>query len=141
MNYFNTNPMENQSRFNEPPHLPHHHHPHHVSPHIRTEPISIQADTEMLNNAFGELWPFQLEAISKEPAEMKILFALQVGLKLTTNYKLDPTDTCRFENPALTDEVLEDLENRVGVDKQTLFSILDIAPPGVIAIICATLNK
>ncbi len=119
------------------------HHPH-TPPnihHARVEPISIVPDTDKLMNTYGELWPYQFEAISKEPAEMKILFALELGLTLTVNYELDRTPACRFENPVLNDEILQKLEERLCIDKQTVSAILDYAPPGVVAIICATVSN
>lgn len=135
-----TNPIMNTY---DEVHLHEFHHPH-TPPHIhhaRVETISVVPDTDKLINTYGDLWPYQLEAISKEPAEMKILFALELGLTLTVNYEPDRTPACRFENPVLSDEVLQKLEDRLCIDKQTIYAILDYAPPGVVAIICATVSN
>lgn len=136
MKNFDNLPFENGT-FAHPP-VPHHHiH----GPHQRIEPFSIVPNVDVLENAFGEMWPYQLEAISREPAEMKLLFALQLGLKVNTNYNIDRLPACRFENPILNDEIMQKLEDMLGAEKDILFSVLDYAPPGVVAIICATVRN
>ncbi len=70
---------------------------------IKRESISIVYDEEKLRVKLGDLWNYHLEAVNKEPPEMKILFALVNECKICENYKQQAQEPCRFENPALSD--------------------------------------
>ena len=102
--------------------------------------ITILYDEKKLKKKFGELLQFHLDAIDKEPPEMKILFALINGCKIRVNYEFSSGEYCRFENPGLSKKVLSKLSKKLGIDSETIFSILDSAPLGVVSIIVSVIQ-
>lgn len=121
------------------PHIPPHIHGH-VPPHLngaehRHNMITILYEKEKLYEQFGELWSYHVDAIAKEPPEMKILFALINGCKIHVNFEPYLTEPCRFENPGLSDDALSKLGEKLGIETEILFSILDSAPAGVVSVI------
>lgn len=121
------------------PHTPPHIHGH-VPPHLigvehKHNMITILYEEEKLYEKFGELWSYHVEAIAKEPPEIKILFALINGCKIHVNYEPYLAEPCRFENPGLSNDALLKLSEKLGVEKELLFSILDSAPTGVVSVI------
>ncbi len=118
-----------------PPHIHEHIPPHLIGPECRHTVVTVLYEEEKLYEKFGELWSWHVEAIAKEPPEMKILFALVNGCKIHINFEPYLTEPCRFENPGLLGEPLLKLSEKLGVEKDILFAILDSAPPGVVSVI------
>lgn len=117
------------------------HHPHGPAPRTRFEVISIIPEEEKLYSVFGEEWSYQLEAISKEPPEMKLLFAIETGVKVHLNRQIEMEPAYRFENSSLTNDVLSAIAERVDIDVQSIKAILDRAPDGVVSIIVARVKN
>ena len=118
-----------------PPHIREHMPPHLLGVEHKHNMITVQYEEEKLYEKFGEVWSYHVDAIAKEPPEMKILFALVNDCKIHVNFEPYLTEPCRFENPGLSDDVLLKLSEKLGVEKEHLFSILDSAPPGVVSVI------
>lgn len=134
--------------------MPHHPAPHHpVPPHEhhrhRHSLVSIVYDNDAMQAAFGELWPFHLEAIADESPEMKILFALSMGFKVNVNQQIAQVmienrkeePEYDFSNPALSDEVYSCLEQRLGISNEVADVILGTTPPGIISVIVSMLDR
>ena len=102
--------------------------------------ISLLYDEKKLYKKFGELMSYHLSSIDKEPPEIKILFALLHDCKIQINNKPLLLEPCRFENPALSEEILSILSQRLGIESEVIFSILDSAPEGVVSVIISIIK-
>ena len=115
--------------------LPHEHQAHLHKRDHRHDMLTVLYEEDKLSEKFGEIWPFHVDAIAKEPPEMKILFALINGCKVRLNFEPEKMDPCCFENPSLSQEILEKLKERLGIESDIVSSILEVAPKGVVSTI------
>lgn len=134
-----------------PPHPPIH--PHHDIHHGRHNIISVVYDSEKLQKVFGDLWGYHVERIAVEPPEIKMLFALEMGFAVSTNSQVVELlmrqreeerrrgTTHKFTNIAIDDDILQEISDRIGIDKDTASIVLEQAPDGVVSVIIATLKN
>lgn len=133
-----------------------HHEPQH--PHLpmdRHSVVSIEYESDKLKNVFGDMWSYHIDQIAAEPPEIKILFAIELGLKITVNqYMIDALIKQRkeevatgitsygFSKASLDDDTLNMVSSAVCINKDAAEVILIHAPEGVVStVIAAAKNK
>ena len=111
--------------------------------------VSVLYNTDKLMEIYGDSWSFHIEKIAGEPPEMKILFALEMGFKIAVNpqimdslvFGLRSEPAYKFANPALDEEIIALLSEKLGVEGDTLSTVLEHTPDGVVAVIIASAKK
>jgi len=132
-----------------------HHHVlhHHADPFSRHNVISVVYDNKKMEGIFGDMWEYHIEKIEFEPPEMKMLFALQMGFKVSADpcivdilltqreVELSKGTTHKFINAALDDDVLLLLSEKLGIEKDAVSVILEHAPEGVVSVVISAAKK
>ena len=132
-----------------PPHPAHHHPAPPPVHHHRHSLVSVQYDSGVMQQVFGDFWPYHAEKLAPEPPEIKIIFALSMGFTLVANQQMAQAvvDSCMeepqhdFPNPAICEDMLADLSQRLAIDKELVQAILSTTPPGVVAVIASMLDR
>lgn len=128
-----------------------HHEPHRPHPTMdRHSIVSIEYESEKLKNVFGDMWNYHIDRIAVEPPEIKMLFAIELGLKITVNqYMVDALIQQRkeeivtgitshgFSNASLDDGALSIISSAICISKEAVEVILNYAPEGVVSTIIA----
>lgn len=137
-----------------PPHEAHMHElpPHErmafrVPPHIRGGLVSVLYDVESMKNVYGENYAFRIDQLARETPEMKILFALIMGFKISVNvamieallYERSMGIGIKFDN--FTSSQLDILAEKLGVDAEVLSVILNPIPEGVAVVIMSMIKE
>ena len=126
---------------------------HHREPVGRHNVISVLYNAETLQKVFGDFWGYHVEKIANEPPEMKMLFALEMGFCVSADSQVVELlihqreeerkrgTSHKFANAALDDEILQEIAERLGIDKDTISIVLEHAPDGVVSVIIATVKN
>jgi len=136
------NPVYPPHHHEMPPAPPHHHGPRHSM-------VAVMYNPEKLAQVYGDSWAFHIEKIAKEPPEMKILFALEMGFKIAVNKEImESMDLAardepayKFTNPSLDGETLGILAHKLGIESETVAAVLGHTHDGVVAVIIAAAKK
>jgi len=126
---------------------------HHVNPLGRHHVISIICDNEKMEEVYGDLWQYHIEKVGQEPPEMKMLFALQMGFKVSVDSRIidilltqreeerNRGTSHKFINAALAADVLELLSEKLGIEEDAVSVILEHAPEGVVSVVIGAAKK
>lgn len=127
--------------------------PHHHDPLGRHHVISVMYDSKKMEEVYGELWEYHIEKVGLEPPEMKMLFALQMGFKVSADSRIADIllaqreeersrgTSHKFINAALDEEVLALLSDKLGIAKDLVSVILEHAPEGVVSVVIGAAKK
>jgi len=118
-----------------------------MPPHIRGSLVSVLYDVETMKNVYGENYAFRMDQLARETPEMKILFALIMGFKISVNlamieallYERSMGVGIKFDN--FTGSQLDILANKLGVSSEVLSVILNPIPEGVAVVIMSMLKE
>lgn len=127
--------------------LPHERMPHKMPPHIRESLVSVLYDFEKMKEAFGENYAFRIDQLARETPEMKILFALIMGFKISVNltlieallYERRKGVGIKFDN--FSSSQLDILAEKLGADAEVLSVILNPIPDGVAVVIMSMIKE
>lgn len=134
--------------------IPPHEHPLPIRPIDRHSMVSIIYDGNKLQETFGDLWSYHVDKIAMEPPEIKILFAIEMGFKVSTNQRMieammrqrdeeaaTGVTSHGFMNASLDKETLQKIGSVVSIDADSVDVILSHAPEGVVSTIIAASRK
>lgn len=118
-----------------------------VPPHIRGSLVSVLYDVESMKSVYGENYSFRIDQLARETPEMKILFALIMGFKISVNvtmieallYERSMGIGIKFDN--FTSAQLDILAEKLGVDAEVLSVILNPIPEGVAVVIMSLIKE
>lgn len=117
--------------------------PGHVPPHRDAfrNIISVLYTEEKMKSSFGPFWGRECENISKEPAEIKMVFALLMGFQVCLNRPLSYEERTEPSVDFIADIDMGRLSERLGIDEGTCSFIIKKAPDGIVTIIKGLLEK
>ncbi len=108
--------------------LPPHHKPH-------NNLISVLYSEERMKASFGQFWGRECENISKEPPEIKIVFALLMGFQVCLNRPLTYEERTEPSVDFVVDLDMARLSALLGLDEEVCAYIIRKAPDGIVTII------
>ena len=125
-----------------------------IHPMDRHSLVSVIYDSDKLKEMFGDKWSYHVDKIALEPPEIKILFAIEMGFKVSFNRRMvdamirlkeeelaEGITSHGFSNAALDKDTLQAIGTAIDIDTDAVGVILKHAPEGVVSTIIAASKR